>query len=138
MALELLAVIINRILDFCGGLDEEILRMNFVLIYELIDEIIDFGYPQFTDPATLKGFVTGKAEKVYNSSFEYYMDKIKLDKLKLTDSVSEKQSEKSIVKLSNDIFVEMQEKVSACFTSNGFPIHVKVNGLVFVKNYIKS
>jgi hypothetical protein len=26
--------------DFCGGLDEELLRTNFILVYELIDEII--------------------------------------------------------------------------------------------------
>jgi len=26
--------------DFCGGLEEEILRNNFILVYELIDELI--------------------------------------------------------------------------------------------------
>jgi hypothetical protein len=26
--------------DFCGGLEEEVLRTNFILVYELIDEII--------------------------------------------------------------------------------------------------
>lgn len=26
--------------DFCGGLDEELMRQNFILIYELIDELI--------------------------------------------------------------------------------------------------
>lgn len=26
--------------DFCGGLNEELLRTNFILVYELIDEII--------------------------------------------------------------------------------------------------
>lgn len=26
--------------DFCGGLEEEILRTNFILVYELIDEMI--------------------------------------------------------------------------------------------------
>jgi AP-4 complex subunit mu-1 len=31
--------------DFCGGIDEELLRTNFVLIYEMMDEIIDFGFP---------------------------------------------------------------------------------------------
>ena len=31
------------ITDFLGGLDEEMLRNNFVLIYELIDEMVDFG-----------------------------------------------------------------------------------------------
>jgi len=44
-ALEIIENIINRIHDFCGGIDEELLRTNFVLVYELIDEIIDFGYP---------------------------------------------------------------------------------------------
>jgi len=45
LALEMIEAIINRIHDFCGGIDEELLRTNFVLIYELIDEIIDYGYP---------------------------------------------------------------------------------------------
>ena len=45
LALELLENIVNRIHDFCGGTDEELLRTNFVLIYELMDEIVDFGYP---------------------------------------------------------------------------------------------
>jgi len=40
MALELLGAIVGRIHDFCGLLEEENLRTNFVLIYELIDEII--------------------------------------------------------------------------------------------------
>jgi len=40
LALELLGAIVGRIHDFCGALEEENLRTNFVLIYELIDEII--------------------------------------------------------------------------------------------------
>jgi len=44
-ALEIIENIINRIHDFCGGIDEELLRTNFVLVYELIDEIIDYGFP---------------------------------------------------------------------------------------------
>ena len=42
------------------------------------------------------------------------------------DSVSEKDSEKSIQKHSNDIFVEIQEKLSAIFNCSGFAIHIKV------------
>jgi hypothetical protein len=59
-----------------------------------------------------------------------------LEKLKLVDSVSEKDSERSIKKPTNDIFIEINEKISACFNTNGFAIHIKINGLVFVKNYI--
>jgi len=61
-----------------------------------------------------------------------------LDKLRLTDSVSEKESEKSIVKCSHDMFVEINEKLSAQFTSNGFAIHILINGIVSCKNYIQG
>ena len=54
----------------------------------------------------------------------------------MVDSVSEKDSERSIKKPTNDIFIEINEKISACFNTNGFAIHIKINGLVFVKNYI--
>ena len=63
----------------------------------------DFGYPQVTDSEVLKGFVTAEAEKIYNGTIDYFVSQIPLDKLRLTDSVSEKESEKSIVKCSHDM-----------------------------------
>lgn len=36
------------------------------------------------------------------------------------------------------MFVEINEKISAQFTANGFAIHIKINGLVYVKNYIQA
>lgn len=68
MALELLNAIVGRISDFCGSLNEENLRTNFVLIYELIDEIVDYGHPQFTDSEILKEYTNNEAEKVYGST----------------------------------------------------------------------
>jgi AP-4 complex subunit mu-1 len=31
--------------DYCGVINEESIRKNFVLIYEIIDEVIDYGHP---------------------------------------------------------------------------------------------
>lgn len=76
------------------------------------------------------------AEKLYTGTLDYLVQQIPLEKLKLVDSVSEKDSERSIKKPTNDIFIEINEKISACFNTNGFAIHIKVNGLVLVKNYI--
>ena len=76
------------------------------------------------------------AEKLYSGTFDYIVSQIPLEKLKLVDSVSEKDSERSIKKPTNDIFIEINEKISACFNTNGFAIHIKLNGLVLVKNYI--
>lgn len=43
--------------DVCGLLSEEAVRKNFVLLYELLDEVIDYGYPQNSSSEVLKEFV---------------------------------------------------------------------------------
>ncbi len=40
--------------EYFKELEEESIRDNFVLIYELMDEMIDFGYPQTTDSKILQ------------------------------------------------------------------------------------
>lgn len=43
--------------DYCGILSEEAVRKNFVLLYELLDEVIDYGYPQNSSSEALKEFI---------------------------------------------------------------------------------
>ena len=43
---------------FGGASDEDAIRNNFVLIYELLDETMDFGYPQNLYPEILKLYIT--------------------------------------------------------------------------------
>jgi len=43
---------------FGGKFDEGEIRKNFALIYELLDEVMDFGYPQILDPDLLKMYIT--------------------------------------------------------------------------------
>lgn len=44
-----------------GELTEATVRHNFSLVYELLDEVIDYGYPQILDPDLLKEYIrTGK------------------------------------------------------------------------------
>ena len=43
MVIELLNRIAKIVKDYCGELNEDILRTNFILVYELLDEIIDLG-----------------------------------------------------------------------------------------------
>lgn len=46
--------------DFCGVLNEESIRKNFVLIYEIIDEIIDYGHPQLMTTENIKQFIVNE------------------------------------------------------------------------------
>ncbi|CAM9945926.1 unnamed protein product [Phaeothamnion confervicola] len=40
--------------DYFGELEEESIRDNFVIIYELLDETMDFGYPQTMESKILR------------------------------------------------------------------------------------
>ena len=43
--------------DFWGVLNEEVLRRNFVLVYEIVDEVCEKGYLQRTATEDLKTFI---------------------------------------------------------------------------------
>eukprot|EP01084_Bolivina_argentea_P113293 201948_1 len=49
LILNFLYKIVSVFNDYFDGLDAEVIRDNFVLIYELFDEMMDFGYPQHTE-----------------------------------------------------------------------------------------
>ena len=40
--------------EYFKEVEEESIRDNFVIVYELLDEFMDFGYPQTTDPKVLQ------------------------------------------------------------------------------------
>ncbi|KAF4670739.1 AP-4 complex subunit mu-1 [Perkinsus olseni] len=66
-AIELLNNMIKVIKDYCGVLNEESLRKNFVLVYEILDEMIDFGIPQTTNTEVLRSCVHNEAIMVSDS-----------------------------------------------------------------------
>lgn len=43
--------------DYFGELEEESIRDNFVVVYELLDETMDFGYPQTCESKILREYV---------------------------------------------------------------------------------
>jgi AP-1 complex subunit mu len=45
-------------------LEEESIRDNFVIIYELLDEMMDFGYPQTTESKILQEYITQESHKL--------------------------------------------------------------------------
>lgn len=50
--------------EYFKELEEESIRDNFVVIYELLDELLDFGYPQTTDSKILQEYITQEGHKL--------------------------------------------------------------------------
>ncbi|KAJ1558591.1 AP-3 complex subunit mu-2 [Nowakowskiella sp. JEL0078] len=52
---------LHRVVDICydyfGGLSESIIKENFVIVYELLEELLDYGLPHITEPSILKEIV---------------------------------------------------------------------------------
>ena len=49
------------LVEYFKELEEESIRDNFVIIYELLDEMMDFGYPQTTESKILQECVYSSA-----------------------------------------------------------------------------
>ena len=47
-------IVLKVFIEYFKELEEESIRDNFVVIYELMDELVDFGYPQFTETKILQ------------------------------------------------------------------------------------
>ena len=46
--------------DYCGVISEEAIRKNFTLIYEIIDECIDYGHPQLVTTEAIRPFIVNE------------------------------------------------------------------------------
>ncbi|GFS44040.1 clathrin adaptor complexes medium subunit family protein [Actinidia rufa] len=68
LVLELLQRIARVIKDYLGVLNEDSFRKNFVLVYELLDEVVDFGYVQTTSTEVLKSYVFNEPIFDYSGS----------------------------------------------------------------------
>ena len=50
--------------DYFKELEDESLRDNFVITYELLDEMMDHGYPQMTEVKVLREYIKTEANKM--------------------------------------------------------------------------
>ncbi|KAJ8329480.1 hypothetical protein O5D80_002311 [Batrachochytrium dendrobatidis] len=49
--------IVELLYDYFGGMSEQILKENFVIVYELLEELVDYGSPYITEPCLLKEMI---------------------------------------------------------------------------------
>jgi AP-2 complex subunit mu-1 len=58
---------------FNNEFNEDQVRKHFALIYELLDEVMDFGLPQILDPDLLKMYITQGKQGVSNQLTVSYL-----------------------------------------------------------------
>ena len=138
---ELLNKIASLFKDYCGVLNEESVRKNFTLVYELIDEVMDYGYPQSTSTGTLKDFIFEKAETSVATS--KYIDMagerlFGIDRASALSTAPDKPviQSSSLSATRNEIYIEILEKLTALVSSTGHMIRSEIDGSVKVKSFL--
>jgi len=127
--MDLLNRIASMIRDLCGVLSEEAIRKNFVLIYELIDEMIDFGYPQVTNTSELNKLIV---------SDPVPCEGVKIPKKGILNSntISSEVTKRSVSKVTDEIFVDVIENISVTFNTSGYVINSSLDGSIKMKSYL--
>jgi len=118
---------------FGGTFDEESVRNNFVLIYELLDETMDYGYPQITAINLLTEFI-----KVANAPKELISKEGNGSAgitNEITGAVDWRQAGKYKYR-KNEVFIDVLEAVNLLMSSKGAVLRSDVSGKIVMKTYL--
>jgi AP-2 complex subunit mu-1 len=135
--------------SYFGKFDEEAVKNNFVLVYELLDEIIDFGYPQNTETETLKMYITTEGVKSERSLVALYrFRELILDKLTRPQEDTSKITMQATGALSwrrgdikyrkNEAFVDVIEDVNLLMSAQGTVLRADVTGQIVMRAYLSG
>nr|GLL21773.1 AP-2 complex subunit mu [Ipomoea trifida] len=120
---------------FGGAFDEDAIRNNFVLIYELLDEIMDFGYPQNLSPEILKLYITQEGVRSPFSSKP--VDRpVPNATLQVTGAVGWRRE--GLVYKKNEVFLDIVESVNLLMSSKGSVLRCDVTGKVLMKCFLSG
>ncbi|XP_062870247.1 AP-4 complex subunit mu-1 isoform X2 [Trichomycterus rosablanca] len=135
----------SLIKDYCGGVCEKTIRMNFALIYELLDEMVDYGYIQTTSTDILKNFI--QTEPVSSKPFSLFdLSNVALFGADTQQSkVAPSTAATRPIMAShgeqggrNEIFVDVVERLSVVIGTNGVLMKADVTGEIRVKCYLPT
>lgn len=115
--------------DYFGTLEDESIRDNFVIIYELLDETMDFGMPQSLDSTILRSFITTDANRMAE-------DNASKPPVALTNAVSWRAE--GIKHKKNEIFLDVVEKLNLLVAANGTVLHSEIIGAVKMKSFLSG
>jgi len=110
-------------------LEEESLRDNFVICYELLDEVMDYGNPQFTEAQILSEFIKTDAHQMEVTN-------VPRPPMAVTGAVSWRSE--GIKYKKNEVFLDVVESVNLLVNSNGTVVRSEVTGALKFRTYLSG
>uniref|UniRef100_A0A1I8IXT5 MHD domain-containing protein n=1 Tax=Macrostomum lignano TaxID=282301 RepID=A0A1I8IXT5_9PLAT len=130
LVFQFLYKMIEVMVSYFGKINEENIKNNFVLIYELLDELLDYGYPQNTDTGVLKTYITQQGVRAQT----------KEETTRITNQVTGQIAwrREGIKYRRNELFLDVIESVNLLMSPQGQVLSAHVSGRVRMKSYLSG
>ena len=119
--------IVEVFTEYFKELEEESIRDNFVIIYELLDEMMDFGYPQTTETKILQEYITQESHKLEVQA---------RPPIAVTNAVSWRSE--GIRYRKNEVFLDVVESLNLLVSASGSVLRSEILGAVKMKCYLSG
>ncbi|KYO40297.1 AP-1 complex subunit mu-2 isoform X1 [Alligator mississippiensis] len=114
--------------EYFKELEEESVRDNFVIVYELLDELMDFGFPQTTDSKILQEYITQESNKLDTGRSRVPTT--------VTNAVSWRSEGLRYKK--NEVFIDVIESVNLLVSATGSVLLSEVVGSIKLKVFLSG
>lgn len=127
MIIAFLYKLVEVFTSYFKDVQEESIRDNFVIIYELLDEMMDFGFPQISEAKILRKYITQDA-RVSDSS--------NMLPVAATNAVSWRTE--GIKHSRNEVFLDVIENVNILVSGTGNLLRSEIIGKLIMKSYLSG
>jgi AP-1 complex subunit mu len=125
--LQFLHKVVQVLTEYFKELEEESIRDNFVVIYELLDEMMDFGHPQTTETKILQEYITQESHRLEVQA---------RPPVAVTNAVSWRSE--GIRYRKNEVFLDVVESVNLMVSSTGNVVRSEILGAVKMKCFLSG
>ncbi|OQR90020.1 P-3 complex subunit mu [Achlya hypogyna] len=129
IVIELLHRVVAVFRDYFGTFDENAIKDNFSTVYQLLEEMIDNGYPLTTEPNALKAMVAPPS--TVNRIAAIVSGRSRVSDVLPDGAISNIPWRKAGVKYTqNEIYFDIVEEIDAIVDTHGQMISCEVNGII--------
>ncbi|KAL6552329.1 AP-3 complex subunit mu [Orobanche hederae] len=135
MAIERVADVLS---DYLDGLNEDLIKDNFVIVYELLDEMIDNGFPLTTESNILREMIS--PPNIVSKVLSVVTGNTSNMSSTLPGATSScvPWRKTDLKNTSNDVYVDLVEEMDATINRDGALVKCEVYGEVQVNSHLSG
>lgn len=131
VTIEFLHRVFDIFQEYFGVVEDTTIKENFATVYQLLEEMMDYGYPLTTEPNALKAMISPPS--VISRLAAATTGQSTISDILPDGTISNMPWRKTGVKYSNnEIYIDIIEEIDALIDKNGQTVSAEVSGNVIV------